>query len=200
MPENPPPTIRIRLPEIDMSRLPKFLSRQMHFARRINLDRRRAQRLAERGAKDAASGFDLELGAMRCADDPIATRIEIRMGPPRHRRIAVVRTSVPVGKERALAANDEEFRARTAGRRKSASLALVDLIRPAEIRARTRIHALSAPACRRPGAARPAPISRDARTGTPATLPGSSASRAAPIHRRADPCRRRIRRGSQAGC
>src|SRR5271166_5129567 len=123
MPENPPPTIRIRLPEIDMSRLPKFLSRQMHFARLINLNRRRAQRLAERGAKDAASGFDLELGAVRGANDPIATPIEIRMGSPRHRRVAVMGAGVPVGEESASAAHDEELRSRTVRRPKGASLA-----------------------------------------------------------------------------
>jgi hypothetical protein len=69
---------------------------------------------------------------VRSPNDAIALGVEIGVGAPRHRRVALVPTSIPIGAEKLAFADDEDFFAGTIERPKATRLFFGNFIEPAK--------------------------------------------------------------------
>src|SRR5262249_10484090 len=111
----------------------------------------RRQALAEARSEYADAGVDLELRAVRVTHDSVARGVEIRVATPCHLR-ALVRTHVAIHAHDIAATDDEDRVVTDALRVEPATVAVDEILAPAESRFRHPV-AGRVPASRRPSAA-----------------------------------------------
>ena len=101
---------------------------QEHGAASGNLDLDGLQRLSQAGAKNANTGADIELRAMRMADDAGAVAIEVGIFAPCHWRSTLMRAGIAVGMKRLASPHHEDSVPADTARVKATRMAIDQLM------------------------------------------------------------------------